>query len=125
MSRRYDSRRRSETMRASNPTQTPATDACSVYRQQWRRSDGGQARTFDVLALDEEQARVFGEVRLTDKYGADADVWLLIGQTKLERHTALVLAILTTETREEDRLREDTFHDRREASGADTQGAAL
>lgn len=113
---RYGSRRRSESMRAWRPKETPATDVCIVYRQQWRRNDGGSARTFDVLAMNVMQALRFGAFRLSDKYGEHVDDWMLVDQNVLERHTAFVIQILTIETAAERDEREAAYMESRAAS---------
>lgn len=114
MSRSYESRRRSETMRAPRPVETPATEACSVYRQIWRRCDGGKERRFEVLALDDEMAIQMGERRLVDRYN-EAGVWVNEGNRVGERLSSVVTAILTNEADAETALRETTFRERCEA----------
>lgn len=113
MSRSYASRRRSETMRAPRPVETPATDACTVYRQRWERTDR-QARAFDVLALSVEMALEMGVCRMRDKYRQDPSEWVCTQIHPIDRPSVLVTAILMTETPAEDQLREQGYLDRAE-----------
>lgn len=112
MSRGYLSRRIAQSMRAPLLVETPDTDRATVYRQQWRRQDGSMARTFDVLALDEDMAQEMGMLRLSEKYGQDAMQWHLDASAPLLRTTALIQAVLMAEEPDETKLREQAFFDR-------------
>lgn len=99
------------------PIETPDTDAAQVYRQLWRRQDGQQARTFDVLALDPQMAEEMGGLRLSGRYSQNVMQWTLVSRTRLERTTSMVFAVLHAEDPDETKLREETFM-RREEAGA-------
>lgn len=104
-------------MPSVTPIETPDTDAASIYRQVWRRQDGMQARTFDVLALDPQMAEEMGGLRLSGKHDQNVMRWTLVSSTRLERITSTVFAVLHAEDPDETKLREETFM-RREEAGA-------
>lgn len=103
-------------MPSVTPVETPDTDAAQVYRQLWRRQDGMQARTFDVLALDEQMAEEMGGLRLSGRYDQNVMQWTLVSNTRLTRTTGMVFAVLHAEDPDETKLREQTFM-RRENEG--------
>lgn len=99
------------------PIETPDTDAAQVYRQLWRRQDGMQARTFEVLALDPQMAEEMGGLRLSGKYDQNVMQWTLVSSTRQERITSLVFSVLHAEDPDETKLREQTFMRREEGEG--------
>lgn len=99
------------------PVETPDTDAAQVYRQRWQRQDGQQARAFDVLALDEDMAQEMGGLRLTGRYDQNVMQWTLVSNTRLDRTTAAVFAVLHAEDPDETKLREETFMSRESGEG--------
>lgn len=125
MSRSYESRRRSEMMRAYRPTETPATEACTIFEQRWQRIDGGSMRVIQVLALDEEMALSMGVLRLERRYGLNAGEWQIARSRALERLSSIVTGILTNETQAESDLRESVFRERCEAEDRDPGGERL
>lgn len=112
MSRDYVHRRMSETMRAWQPFVSPAAEAATIYRQTWRRQDGSQVRTFEVLALDEHMAEEMGGIRLREKYNQNQMRWRLELNKPLERVSDKVKSILNAEDPDEEYLREKVFRER-------------
>ena len=102
-------------MPSTTPIETPDTDAAQVYRQLWRRQDGQAARTFDVLALDQQMAEEMGGLRLSGKYDQNVMQWQLVTNTRLARTTGMVFAVLHAEDADETKLREETFMRREDA----------
>jgi len=110
-------------MPSVTPIETPDTDASQVYRQLWRRQDGMQARTFDVLALDEQMAEEMGGLRLSGRYNQNVMQWTLVSNTKLTRTTGMVFAVLHAEDPDETKLREETFMRREDGEGYSTSAS--
>lgn len=109
---RYESRRRSEEMRAYRPVETPDTDVATIFEQRWKRVDGGKFRKFTVLAFDEDQAEQLGRVRLTNRYSEHAASWEIDHQRACVRMTMLLHEVLMAETEEEKHLRSEAYFER-------------
>lgn len=96
-------------MPSTAPIETPDTDASSIYRQTWRRQDGMQTRTFEVLALDPQMAEALGGLRLMGRYNQNVMRWQLVSSTRIDRITSRLFAVLGAEDPDETKLREETF----------------
>lgn len=99
-------------LRTPMPVETRDVLASQLYRQSWRRRDGGAFRQFHVLALDEQLAEELGGIRLREKYDQSILDWRLETNRRIDRIRSVVFEVLATEDPEESKRREEAYEER-------------